>query len=105
MTRPGIAPRPLTITMPGGTVPVGRLFATIRYSDITEMKRGMDVIALLHDRAEKYVPASGAAVFEVRQGRIVALSDRLGEHEKFIGMAADDFANQIVTMRKNVSKK
>jgi hypothetical protein len=105
VTRPGVVPRALTITLPGGTMPVGRLSATVRYANIIELKPGMNIIALLQDRGEKYIPAAGAGIFEMRQGRVAALASRPGAHEKFIGMAADDFANQIVAMRKDAIKK
>jgi hypothetical protein len=105
VTAPGVVPRPLTITMPGGTVPVGQFFATVRYAEVTELKRGMGVIALLQDRGGKYTPAAGAGVFEVNQGRVANLFARRGEHHEFSGMTADEFVSQIVRMRKNVPKK
>jgi hypothetical protein len=98
-------PRALTITFPGGTVPVGRFSATVHYIDVTEVKRGMRVIALLQDRGAEYTPASGAGVFELRHGRIAPLSARQGAHQEFSGMTEDDFVSQIVRMRKNVPKK
>jgi len=105
MTAPGVVPRPLTITLPGGTVRVGQFFATVHYVEVTELKRGMSVIALLQDRGGKYIPAAGAGVFEVNQGRVANLFARRGGHHEFSGMTADEFVSQIVTMRKNVPKK
>jgi hypothetical protein len=100
-TAPGVVPRPLTITMPGGTVPVGQFFATVHYVEVTELKRGMGVIALLQDRGGKYTPAAGAGVFEVNQGRVANLFARRGEHHEFSGMTIEQFVSQIVEMRKN----
>lgn len=105
VTAPGVVPRLLTITMPGGTVPVGQFFATVHYAEVTEVKRGMGVIALLQDRGGKYTPAAGAGVFEVNQGRVANLFVRRGEHHEFSGMTADEFVSQIVKVRKNVPKK
>lgn len=105
VTAPGFTPRAVTITLPGGTLPVGRFSATIHYKNGPKLTRGMNVIALLQNREGKDVPAGGAGVFEVRQGRIAALSTRTGAHQQFSGMVADDFVSQIVTMRKNVQKK
>jgi hypothetical protein len=105
VTAPGVTPRAVTITLPGGTLPVGRFSATIHYKNSPKVTGGMNVIALLQNREGKYVPAGGAGVFEVRQGRIAALSTRRGAHQQFSGMVADDFVSQIVTMRKNVQKK
>jgi hypothetical protein len=101
VTAPGVVPRPLTITMPGGTVPVGQFFATVHYVEVTELKRGMGVIALLQDRGGKYIPAAGAGVFEVNQGRVASLFARRGEHHEFSGMTVEQFVSQIVEMRKN----
>jgi hypothetical protein len=105
VTAPGVVPRPLTITMPGGTVAVGQFFATVHYAEVTEVKRGMGVIALLQDRGGKYTPAAGAGVFEVNQGRVATLFARRGGHHEFSGMTADEFVSQIVTMRKNLPKR
>lgn len=105
VTAPGVTPRAVTITPPGGTLPVGRLSATIHYENSPKLTRGMNVIALLQNREGKFIPAAGAGVFEVRQGRITALCTRAGAHRKFSGMVADDFVSQIVAMRKNVPKK
>jgi hypothetical protein len=102
---PGVTPRAVTMTLPGGTLPVGRFSATVHYADSPKVTRGMNVIALLQNRDGKYIPAAGAGVFEVRQGRIAALCTRAGAHRQFSEMVADDFVSQIVTMRKNVQKK
>lgn len=102
---PGVMPRAVTITLPGGTLPVGRFSAIVHYADSPKVTRGMNVIALLQNREGTYIPAGGAGVFEVRQGRIVALSTRIGAHQQFSGMVEDDFVSQILTMRKNVQKK
>jgi len=103
--RPGVTPRALTVTLLGGTVPIGRFTATVHYHETPTVTRGMDVIALLWDRNGTYTPAGGAGVFEVREGRIAPLSGERGEQQKFRGMAADDFVSQIVTLRKNISWK
>jgi hypothetical protein len=105
VTAPGVMPRAVTITLPGGTLQVGRFSATVRYTDGPKLTRGMNVIALLQNRKGTDIPAGGAGVFEVRQGRIAALSTRTGAHQQFSGMVVDDFVSQIVTMRKNVQKK
>ena len=97
---PGVIPRAITLTLPGGTLAVGHLSATITYRESPKLTRGMQVIALLQTRDGKYVPAAGAGVFEVRQGRIAALCTRPGDHRQFSGMVADDFVNKIVMMRK-----
>lgn len=100
----GVTPRAVTITLPGGTLPVGRFSATIHYKNSPKVTRGMNVIALLQNREGKYIPAAGAGVFEVSQGRIVALCTRAGAHQQFSRMVADNFVSQIVTKLKNVQR-
>jgi hypothetical protein len=105
VTVPGIVPRALTITLPGGTVPVGRFSATMHFHGVTELKQGTRVIALLQEYRGQYIPAWGAGVFELRQGRVVVLSSEQDANHEFSGLAADEFVSRIVTMRKNAPKK
>jgi hypothetical protein len=62
-----------------------QFFATVHYAEVTGVKRGMGVSALLQDRGGKYTPAAGAGVFEVNQGRVANLFARRCGHHEFSG--------------------
>lgn len=103
-TRPGMIPRALTLTLPGGTVSIGAFTATVTYDDVPKLRPGMEVVALLRDVQGTFELAQRNGVFEIRDGRVVPLTRQASDGKKYEGVAADTFATQIVAMRKQLKR-
>jgi hypothetical protein len=102
--RPGEVVVPLTISVPGGTVPIGRFTATVRHNEMPALSPGMDLLVLLHREGDKYWPASDAAIFSVVDSKIVPLKRHAGEHQRFAGRDVESVSNELVGLKKNTSK-
>ena len=99
LIRPGVVPRPVSVTVKGGTVTIGSHTVTVNYPDLPTLKPGMEIIALLSDRDSKYVPAAGQGLVAVRNGRVELLSHARPALQNFGGAVADEVLNQIATIR------
>jgi hypothetical protein len=101
--RPGIVPRAISLTQPGGTVAIGEFTATVEYDSVPRPRSGMELIALLTDRQGQYFAAAGIGLFEVREVRIVPIGEG-AEIQRFRGMSRDAFLEEVVRLRKGANR-
>jgi hypothetical protein len=101
--RPGVVPRAISLTQPGGTVAIGEFTATVEYDDVPNLRSGMELIALLTDRQGQYFAARGIGLFEVHEARIVPIA-KARELRQFRGMAKDAFLEEVVRLRKGANR-
>lgn len=95
--RPGV-PSPLTFTMMGGSVVIGKCKASLHFQGVPVLQPGTEVIALL-DRHNRVV---NEGIFEARGAQTLPLVTRQGEHQEFRGKHPTDVMRELVERRNKI---